>query len=277
MSKIFLLILALAVTCVVSDCPNAKSHLKSSLPTTTKGKYSFFTWGIDLFSANSLTSNTLKCIENTGRYTTLGLFLGFSTFTAPPIDPVAYSNDIVNTFLSSSLNKELILYVNFNTTSQAVIKDYIQTRLSPFINAKDRINRVWVRPNFDPNCPTTSSYANCQHLSVPDNFDILDIALDTVTKLGFQAGVYLNQGIWIFAFQIGGKSGIKKRSLKDLADFPIMFDDSDYSDIDPSYDGYQPIGPWDYAGAKMSGYWYIDQTCCWPGQVVWTKNAKLQA
>lgn len=279
MSKVFLqsffLILAVTISCVISACPNAKSHLKSTLPTSTKGKYSFFTWGIDLFSPNSLSSNSLKCIENTGKYSTIGLFVGFSTFTAPPINPVAYSDDVIKTFLASSLTKELILYVNFNDTVDSTINNYVQTRLAPFVGSKHLINKVWVRPNFDPNCPSSSSYANCQHFPVPDNFAILNKALNAVTNLGFKAGIYVNQGIWIFAFQMGGNSKEKKTSLKDLADFPLMYDDSDYSDITASYGNYQPIGPWNTPSGKMSGYWYIDPTCCWPGQIGWTKTANI--
>jgi len=275
MNKVFLfLIFCITISFVLSDCPNAKSHLKSNLPSPSKGQFSFFTWGIDLFSANTLSANSLKCIENTGRYKTLGLFIGFSTFTAPPINPVSYSSETIQAFLGSSLNKELILYVNFNTTSESAIANYIQTRLSPFTSSKDRINRVWIRPNIDPNCPSSTSYANCQHLPVASNFEILNIALNSVTKLGFKAGVYVNQGIWILAFQIGKNE--KKKSMKglgDLADYPLLYDDSDYSDITTSYGNYQKIGPWEEVGGKMSGYWYIDQTCCWPGQIVWTKTS----
>jgi len=251
-----------------SKCPNTKNLLNSNLPNPQQGNYTIFIWGNDLFKADTLLNDNVQCLINTKKYSTIGLFVGMSS---PQFDPTLYSVNVLNTFFNSKLNKELILYVNFNETSQAAINAYVQNKLSPFLDRKQLINKVWVRTNIDPNCPKPTNYINCQILSVADNFNILDYALRAVTNLGFQAGVYTNEGIWDLAFEVGS-SKKAKRKLKDLVDYPLMYDDSDYSDIEPSFKKYQPIGPWDYAAAKMSAYWYIDETCCWPGQVAWTKN-----
>lgn len=221
-----------------------------------------------MFSPNSLTPEILNCIQATGNYATIGLFLGFSTFSAPPINPVSYSSDTLKAFLGSSLNKELILYVNFNETSTDAIKSYISNQLSPFLPYKDSIRKVWVRTNIDSDCPAVTSYINCQIFSPTTNLVSLNISIDAVKDLGFESGIYTNEGIWGVGFNI-------TNSVSDgFASVPLLFDDTDYSDIELSYDGYsEPFGPWKTPAAKMSAYWYIDQTCCWPGQIVWTKTS----
>ena len=259
-----------------SKCSNAKGLLNSALPDPQQGQYSIFIWGNDLFRANTLLDSDLQCLINTKKYSTIGLFVGMSSLSALPYYPTSYSVNVLKAFFNNKLKKEIMLYVNFNETSQAAINSYVQTTLAPFMNNKTLINKVWVRTNIDPNCPKPTNYINCQVLSVADNLKILDSALNAVTNLGFQAGVYTNEGIWDLAFDVGSTKKAK-RKLKDLGDYPLMYDDADFSDIEPSYKKYQPIGPWDYAAAKMSAYWYIDETCCWPGQVAWTKNSTQQA
>ncbi len=264
---IFLLLAFLALQ-VSSECPNAKSHLKSSLPKPKNGDFTLFTWGLDLFSQNSLTGKTLKCLADSKRYTRLGLMLGFSTWTAAPINPVSYSNDAVQAFLNNSLEKDLIIYINFNDTSDAKLNTYIQNHLKPFVNNTSLIRKVWIRPNIDKNCPAPpTSYANCQVLPTISNIAILTKAVFIITQLGFEPGIYCSKEIWNLAFLPGST----KSSLKDLDELPLVYDDSDYSDIDVSYDSWKPFGVWKTPHGKMSGYWYIDQTCCWPGQIVWTK------
>lgn len=274
--QIFLFLALICLAQGASMCPNAKGKLNSVLPDPQQGEYSIFIWGNDLFKADTLLNTNVNCLINTKKYSTIGLFVGFSSFSSYNFYPMYYSVNVINAFFNNKLKKEIMLYVNFNETSEQAINAYVQDRLSPFIANKTLINKVWVRTNIDPNCPKPSNYVNCQVLSVPENHQILNTALTAVTNLGFQAGIYTNEGIWELAFDVGS-SKKAKRKLKDLGDFPLMYDDSDYSDVEPSYKKYQPIGPWDYPAAKMSGYWYIDETCCWPGQVVWTKNTTFSA
>lgn len=127
-ARFLLCIISLAYTLLVnSQCPNSRGHFQSAIPSLQSGEYSLFIWSVDLFSANSLSISTLQCLQSTKQYATIGLFVGFPTFSPSPYDPTNYSSEVLKNLMNGSTKKELILYVSFNDSSQTAINTYIST------------------------------------------------------------------------------------------------------------------------------------------------------
>lgn len=256
---IFLIGLA---TLAFTACPNTNNYLGSTLP-PTNGTYQLYTWGIDVFSANQLTSNVISCLEGTGTYSTIGLYIGLNKIGPVAIDPTQYSSEVIQAWLSGSFNRELIVNVNLN------LKDPFETItgiLAPFVEYSGKINQIWIRPNMDPDCPPQTAYVNCQtNLTNDQNVNLLNQIVLFVKGLGFsKVGIYSSVFIWGRWFDEGGD-----QTFGNLAGLPLMFDDVDFSDLEPNFGDYEVFGPWKSPAAKMSGYWYLDPVCCWPGGVGW--------
>jgi len=247
-------------------CPNVGRFLNSNLVSPGNGRYSYYTWGIDLFSQSTLTSKTITCLQSTGKYDAIGIFLGSKTTVPLAINPTQYTNDVIQAFLNLNVKKNIILNLDFNLPN---ITQNILEALQPVLLYPKKINQLWIRTNMDANCPDPSTYIDCQGPPPNVTLALLLQAANITKTLGFQTGIYSNRKIWARWFNDTQSAITSELAMKALADYPFMYDDYDFDQVIPDFSKYKQIGNWTIPSAKMSGYWYIDGTCCWPGQISW--------
>jgi len=128
---------------------------------------------------------------------------------------------------------------------------------------------VWVRPNADPDCPQPTSYIDCQFLSYSQNTAILQEALSALKQRGYNVGIYGNSQAWQLI--------LNETDAGFYGSLPLMYDGSDYDEVDPAFDDFEDFSGWSVPEAKISQNWFLDGSCCWLGEIMWTQNSTEQA